>query len=418
MTSALRIAFLLPSFPELSNTFILNQITGLVDRGHDVSLFAVACKPFDEAHADVARYGLSERMRHVPIPGGHFARLRSALTLMASPEGRQRAALDALNPLRHGRRGVNFVHYHTVVSFLRAPRFDVLHCQFGDHGPRAARLLRLARIDAALVTSFRGADLTQGLERDPRRYVDLLRNGDLFTPVSDDFGRRLVAAGAPADRVATHRSGLELQRFPFTQRQPPEGRARLLFVGRLTEKKGVAYLLEALANLLATGRDAELTIVGSGRLEPDLRALCQTLGLAHRVQFAGPLPHIEVIQVMERAHVVVAPSVTAADGDQEGIPNVLKEAMALGLPVVATRHSGIPELVEDGVSGFLATERDADDLGRCLATVLDNPQRWADWGRAGRRRVESDYDAQRLNDELVTLYRRTIARRAERRTQC
>lgn len=412
---ALRIAFLLPSFPELSNTFILTQITGLLDRGHEVLLFAVAQNSFADAHPDVTRYALAERMLHLPIPVGRVARLRSALALMASAEGRRRAALDALNPWRHGRRSLNLVHYHTVVSFLRAPHFDVLHCQFGDYGPASERLLRLASNDVALVTSFRGADLTLGLEREPRRFADLLRNGDMFLPVSDDFGRRLVAAGAPADRVITHRSGLALERFAFAQRRPQDGPPRLLFVGRLTEKKGVAYLLEALAMVLASGRDARLSIVGSGRLESALRSRCQSLGLTDRVQFCGPLPHTEVIRAMERSHVVVAPSITGTDGDQEGIPNVLKEAMAVGLPVVATRHSGIPELVEDGVSGFLAAERDAEDLGRCLTTVLDNPQRWPEWGRAGRRRVEAEYDAQRLNDELVRLYRRAIVERAGRR---
>ena len=414
MTRPLRIAFLLPSFPELSNTFIMNQITGLLDRGHDLALFAVSSKSFEGAGRDVVRYRLAERMRHLPVPRGRLARFGSALKLLASRHGRQRAALDALDPRRHGRRAWSLVAFHTAVSFLRAERFDVLHCQFGNHGPGIERLVRLGGLDVALVTSFRGADLTRSLERDPSAYVDLLRGGDLFLPVSDAFRQRLIEAGAAPERVVVHRSGIDLRRFSYTPRQPPEGRARLLFVGRLTEKKGVGYLLDALRLLRDSGRDADLRVVGDGPLRTELRAQTQALGLDERVQFVRALPHEEVVAAMQGADVLVAPSVTAADGDQEGIPNVLKEAMASGLPVVATHHSGIPELVEDGVSGFLAPERDAEALARCLTRLLDAPRRWPDLGLAGRRRIEEAYDTVRLTDELVELYRGAVAARAQR----
>ena len=410
----LRVAFLLPTFPELANTFILNQITGLVERGHEVSLFAVSQKPLEGAAPEVARYHLAERLLHVPVPRAHLARLRSALRLLASPQGRHRAALDALLPWHHGHRAWNLVQYHTAVSFLRAERCDILHCQFGDHGPGAERLVRLSGRGTALITSFRGADLTESLEREPRRFADLLHHGDLFMPVSDDFRRRLIAAGAPAERVEVHRSGIDLRRFQFAPRRPPQGRPHLLFVGRLTEKKGVTYLLDALALLRGSGRDVELRIVGEGPLELSLRAQCRSLALEDCVQFSGALPHHEVTRLMQRAHLFVAPSVTASSGDQEGIPNVLKEAMATGLPVVATWHSGVPELVEHGVSGFLAPERDATELARCIETVLGDPLRWPALGLAGRRTVEAAYDAEQLNDRLVESYRATIAARSVR----
>lgn len=414
MQPPLRIAFLLPSFPELSNTFILNQITGLLDRGHDVRLLAEARGSFDGAPSAVERYRLAERMCHIPIPRRHIARLRSALALLASPSGRTRAALDSLDPRHHGKAAWNLVQYHTAVSILRAERFDVLHCQFGVHGPAAERVLRLAGLEVPLVTSFRGADLTKTLQREPRRFSELLRNGDLFLPVSRDFRQRLIEAGAPPERVVVHRSGIDLRRFPFNPRPPRETGARLLFVGRLTEKKGVVYLLEALARLIASGRELELNIIGSGPLQDALRAKSRDLGLDQHVHFDGALSHDEVVAALERSHALVAPSVTAADGDQEGIPNVLKEAMACGLPVVATHHSGIPELVEDGVTGFLAPERDVVALADRIAWLLDDPSRRLELGMAARRRVEREYDTERLNDELVDLYRCAIAARSAR----
>jgi colanic acid/amylovoran biosynthesis glycosyltransferase len=123
------------------------------------------------------------------------------------------------------------------------------------------------------------------------------------------------------------------------------------------------------------------------------------------VSWLGALPHQEIVRVCRESHVLVAPSVTASGGDVEGIPNALKEAMALGLPVVATRHGGIAELVDDGVSGFLVPERNPAALAERLGFLLDHPERWEAMGRAGRAKVEAEFDAEPLNDRLVELYR-------------
>jgi colanic acid/amylovoran biosynthesis glycosyltransferase len=118
----------------------------------------------------------------------------------------------------------------------------------------------------------------------------------------------------------------------------------------------------------------------------------------------GAQSHDKIIAILRGMHILLTPSVTAPNGDQEGIPNVLKEAMAMGMPVVSTRHSGIPELVEDGVSGYLAAEGDAEALAQELARMIAHPERWGAMGKAGRQRVESEFNSQRLNDRLVTLY--------------
>jgi colanic acid/amylovoran biosynthesis glycosyltransferase len=109
--------------------------------------------------------------------------------------------------------------------------------------------------------------------------------------------------------------------------------------------------------------------------------------------------------VLAQSHILIAPSVTAADGDEEGIPNTLKEAMAMGLPVISTVHAGIPELVNDGVSGFLVPERDVEALADRLMRLVDQPETWAAMGRAGRRQIEAEFDTDRLNDDLLVLYK-------------
>jgi glycosyltransferase involved in cell wall biosynthesis len=157
--------------------------------------------------------------------------------------------------------------------------------------------------------------------------------------------------------------------------------------------------------LAQRGRDVGCRIVGEGPLRDALAERIERNGLAGRVTLEGALPHATVIEAYATASVFALPCVTASDGDRDGIPNVILEAMAMGLPVVSTRHSGIPEVVEDGVTGLLVSPGDVEGLADALATLLDDPERRAELGRAGRRRVASEFDArtnvQRLVEEFV-----------------
>jgi colanic acid/amylovoran biosynthesis glycosyltransferase len=224
-------------------------------------------------------------------------------------------------------------------------------------------------------------------------------------PVCEAFARRIVALGAPPERVVVHGTGIDLRRWEFRPRRPdPGGPLRLVTVARLVEKKGIAYVLNAVRRLQDAGIDVSYEIAGDGPLRASLEALRDRLGLRDRVRFLGWTASDEVGEALGRAHALVAASVTAGDGDEEGIPNVLKEAMASGLPVVATIHGGIPELVEDGASGFLVPERDTEALVGRLRDLAAHSDRWSAMGAAGRARVERDYDIERLNDRLVALF--------------
>jgi colanic acid/amylovoran biosynthesis glycosyltransferase len=151
------------------------------------------------------------------------------------------------------------------------------------------------------------------------------------------------------------------------------------------------------------------TVAGDGRLRGELDRMIDELGLRAEVRLVGAKSHTEVIALLREAHLFIAPCVTAQSGDQEGIPNVLKEAMATGIPVLSTRHSGIPELVEHDVSGLLVPERDSEALAERLAFLIDHPERWSAMGRAGRERVEAQFDSDRLDKELVELYQQAIS---------
>jgi colanic acid/amylovoran biosynthesis glycosyltransferase len=144
--------------------------------------------------------------------------------------------------------------------------------------------------------------------------------------------------------------------------------------------------------------------VGDGPLAGELRHRIVELGIANQVHLVGWKSHREILEIMEVSHVLLAPSLTAGDGDEEGIPNVIKEAMAIGLPVVSTWHAGIPELVADGESGFLVPERDVSALANKIIALHDQPETWSGLARAGRRKIEAEFEIGKLTEDLLDLY--------------
>lgn len=152
----------------------------------------------------------------------------------------------------------------------------------------------------------------------------------------------------------------------------------------------------------------EYNVIGDGPLRESLQQLIQDLNVGHIVKLLGWKQHQEIVEILDNSHIFLAPSVTAKGGDQEGTPNVLKEAMAMGLPVISTPHGGIPELIEDGISGFLVPERDADAIAEKLSYLIEHPEVWPQMGQVGRAQVEEKYDMNKLNDELVEIYQQLL----------
>lgn len=404
----MHIAMFLTDFPALSTTFILNQIAGLIDRGHSLDLFALRRSVPGKVHKLVAEYNLEANIRYFhPLPRGKPQRLLGAL-LLGLREGawrRPRVMLRTLDVARYGRRARSLELFHHALPLL-GRGYDVLHCQFGTLGPLLCDLRDAGVVTGSLLVSFRGYDASQFPRRHPGALERLFRHGDLFLPVSRSLAERIAALGCPRERIRVLHSGIDTARFRFRPRRPPaDGPVRLVTVARLVEKKGLAYAIRAVAELRRRGRPVHYTILGDGPLHDDLERLRRRCAVDEVIELAGWCTQDEVLAALGAAHLFLAPSVTAADGDQEGIPNTLKEAMAMGLPVIATDHSGIPELVEDGRSGYLVPERDPTALADAVERLLAAPDTWEAMGRHGRQRVEEGFDNERLNDELIALYR-------------
>jgi glycosyltransferase involved in cell wall biosynthesis len=275
----------------------------------------------------------------------------------------------------------------------------LVHAHFGPDGALALPLARV--LGVPLVTSLRGYDVTRStraLLLAPRlswiRYVldrpRLMREGAMFLAVSDCLRRQAVAQGYPAARTFTHYNGVDLARFAAPR---DDDGATILHVGRLVEKKGTAVLLRAFAAVRSAHPEAKLAIVGEGPLERRLRRLAGTLGIADAVLFMGYQAPAAVAGYMARAALLAAPSLTASDGDAEGLPNVVVEAAAAGLPVVASDHQGIPEALADGKSGLLVPEGEAKPLAARIGALLASAELRAAMGAAGRALAREKFDS-------------------------
>lgn len=401
----MRTAHLIGVFPKLSETFILNQLTGLIDRGHEVDIFDMSVGDLDVVHPDVERYSLLAHSRYISVPEDRTMRTLKAGAQLVQSYAWHLATLDAFNVRKYGKRALNLEKLYATLSFLREKPYDVVHCHFGGQGLVGLELLNQGVITGKLVTSVRGADITSTLQAQPGLYDDLLREGDLFLPISEFFKDKLVAEGCEEQKIAVLRDGIDLNRFTFkARRRAPDEPTRLLFIGRLEAKKGVFMAAQAVAEALKSGRELVFDVVGDGALRVELEAFIRAQGIGDHVRLYGWQSQDQVLEHLQAAHLLIAPSVTAPNGDQEGIPNTVKEGMAVGLPVLSTFHSGIPELVMDSVSGYLVAENDVTALTQRLVDLVDHPECWPTMGRAGRLKVETDYDIATLNDELADLY--------------
>jgi colanic acid/amylovoran biosynthesis glycosyltransferase len=408
----MRIAlFLTGPFPVLSETFILNQITGLIDRGHEVDIYANRPDDTSQVHPDVEHYNLLARTHYRPaIPTNDVSRLLSGLGLFVNHPGNLPTLLRSLNGFKYRRKATSFRLLHWTASLLPKQSYDIINCHFGWNGVNAALLRDIGVLDGKLVTTFHGADLSKDIQASGDRiYKQLFELGDLFLPISEYWKHRLLELGCPEKKVIVQRMGIDCHRFNFTARRlNPHEAIRLVTVCRLVEKKGVEYGIRAVAKLAKVNSNIEYNIVGDGPLREDLQRLIEELNVGDIVKLLGWRHQQQIVEILDRSHILLAPSVTSQNGDREGIPVSLMEAMAMGLPIISTQHTGIPELVENGVSGFLVPERDVDTLAEKLTYLVEHPQVWSEMGRAGRAYVEDHYNLNKLNDRLVEIYQELI----------
>jgi colanic acid/amylovoran biosynthesis glycosyltransferase len=402
----MKIAYIIGEFPSLSETFILNQIIGLIALGHEVNIYAQKPKKLSKIHQDIINFRLlSYTFYHPRIPRNYLIRLFKILYLLIKScfKSRSFILIKLLKSTHLGNQNVFLNTFYYSISFLEEKGiYDVVHCHFGHLGIIGNQLKNIGAFEGKICTTFHGWDMTEFLTMsDSLVYRQLFDEGSLFLPISNHWQQKLVDMGCQKQKIKVHHMGIDCKKFTYISRENTNKRpVTIITVARLVEKKGIEYALRAIAIAHQQTQSFQYQIIGDGPLRGELEALSTHLGIGHRVKFLGGQPQEYIIQMLNTSNFMLAPSVTSRSGDQEGIPVVLMEAMATGLPILSTMHSGIPELVEDGVSGFLVPERDVNALADKIIYLIENPQVWSRLGLAGRKEIEINYNIEILSRQL------------------
>ena len=398
----MKVGFFLLKFPLSSETFVLNQITAFIDMGFEVEIVALQKGDTQNTHAAWTKYNLAARTRWLQDePQGKVAKLRHRASQTLRGIHRKNT-WQALNLKRYGAESRNLILSAICGQVVTPLHADVFIAHFGPAGVTAAKLRELGVIRGKIATIFHGIDISSRdvLNHYTPEYQQLFRRGDLMLPISDLWAGRLQKMGCPREKIAVSRMGVDMTRFSPRPVKAPATPLEIISVARLTEKKGLHVAIEACRQLKEQGVAFRYRILGIGPWERRLRTLIEQ----DVVEMPGFKPSHEVKAILDDADVFLLPSVTGADGDMEGIPVALMEAMAVGIPVVSTLHSGIPELVEADKSGWLVPENDARALAQRLAAFsqLDTDE-LAPVIKRAREKVEHDFNQQVINRELASL---------------
>jgi glycosyltransferase involved in cell wall biosynthesis len=393
------LGLLVKIFPKLSETFILEEILGLERLGVPLTLYALAAPTDTITHPAVQRVRAPLTLVPELLPGRRREFLARHLQLAArAPLGYLRALVSAA---RRGRAGLSdFMRGGWLAGQLREDGVEHLHTHFistpADIGVLASQLAALP-----FSISAHAKDIYLSDPAELRRKLQAAR----FTVTCTEFNRRTLAAIAPQAAVHRMYHGVDRQVFRPQRACACAGAPPLILsVGRLRAKKGLDTLIDACAALRRRGLAFACEIIGYGEESEALQTRIATHGLEEQVRLLGALPREQVIQAYARAAVYVQPSRVTANGDRDGIPNVLLEAMAMGLPVVASDVSGIPELVTHGHNGLLVEPDDAERLADAMTRVLGQPALGIDLGRRARASVAESFD----NDHNLALLCRLL----------
>jgi glycosyltransferase involved in cell wall biosynthesis len=404
--AAVHVAYVMSRFPKLTETFVLDEMIAVERHGARVELFPLLRERTDRVHAEAVPW----------IPRAHYLPFLSPAILASNAVmlvRRPRRYLGALGAMLAGTaRSWNFLLggigiFPKVVHMAR--RMEALgirhvHCHFANHPALAGFLVhRLTGIPYSFTAH--GSDLNVDRTMLPQKVREAA-----FVVTISDTNRKLIeqTCGGPVPNLTVLHVGIDGRRFVPAVRaaESPGGDApRILCIGTLHEVKGQRHLIAAARILADRGIPFVLSFVGDGPDRAELETLAASVPAVGRVEFLGQQTRDRIVDLLRTADLLVAPSVPTASGKREGIPVVLIEAMASGVAVVASHLSGIPELVEDGMTGLTVPPGDEAGLAAAIGGLLADPERRARLAAAGRARVETDFDLDTNAARLVAMFR-------------
>lgn len=361
-----KIALFSTSFLPYSQTFIHDEIRAH-SANYDITVF---CK--DRQNEDIFPYKKFHK------PGGKFAQ----------------AVYQ------------NIAYWPKFDRIIRNGNFDLIHAHFGTGAVYALPYVKKYKIP--FVVTFHGNDVAalMGIQKYKTsrwryylKHKQIFKYSTLILAASEELKSLLIELGAPQSKVQVYRLGIDLSNFSFNKKTPSKV-TKFVMVGRFTEKKGHIYALKALKNIVERGQKAHLSLIGSGELKEELVKFIKENNLSDFVTFMGILSSKEVVSTLQKSDVLLAPSIVTFNQDRESGLIVVKEASSVGLPVIGTWHGGIHEIIDHNKTGFLVPERNVPLLADRMNHLIENPELITSFGKAGRTKMENEYN---LFDQVADL---------------
>lgn len=349
---------------------------------------------------------LAKNLDHFQLPNIHILRKKPAWEYIS-------VMLRGLFVLRQNFRR----HSAHIIHVAKKKNASIVHSHFGYQGWRYMDVIKQAGLKH--IVTFYGVDISRMPKENPvwiNRYADMFSKVDAVLCEGPHMAGCAVNMGCPESKVKVHHLGIILDDIPFVPRQwAPETAFRVLIAASFREKKGIPYALEALGQI-QNSVDLEITIIGDagdsfeGKQEKEkIKAVIKKHRITKKVRFSGYQPLAKMREEAYRHHVFLSPSVTCSNGDTEGgAPVGIIEMAASGMPVISTKHCDIPEVIQDGIGGLLAEERDVEGLIRHLRWLIDNPGKWEAMTMAARKHIETEYNGKEQGNRLAEIYRDVV----------
>jgi len=416
----LRVGYVLKRFPRFSETFILNELLELQRQGISVEVFSLLHPPQEPRHAMLEQ--LQAPVTYLPR-GSALGKwkLSSGIT---EPVDTGIAELLASGELPYlellpGKDTATIAHLMlqaaTLALLARARGINHFHAHFGSNSTTVALLAgRLARIPFSYTAHARDIYHTYtdtDTDNQVRRHK--IAEAEFVATVSEYNRQHLsqLAFAGTGDHVRLLYNGIDLSRFAPDENHQTQN--HFVAVGRLVEKKGFPFLIEACRILCERGLEFNCTLVGEGPDHDSLKGMIGEYRLGEVIELAGNQPQEQLLHTLRSATAVVLPCIVGKSGDRDGLPTVLLEAMAMGLATVSTNVAGIPEIIDDGETGYLVAPEDSVALADALARLLTDPQMTAEMGRAARIKAERQFDLRRNLGQLATWFGESVHRNSD-----
>lgn len=405
------ILFLTTTFPSLSETFILNQTIGLLDRDHSLTVLARTSESAESIHEEINEYNLRERTEYFHMPDNNLYRFGKALGKIASLLGHHPfKTIRGLRPRIQRQYAKTLEAPYVLNAFHSLGKdFDIVHAHFGWNGILGAVLKASGFHKGPLITSFYGSDArTHPDTWGEHVYESVFEYSEVLTGSSRALSRDVKSLSSQTTPVRTVYTGIPTTKFTPKSVGSSESTANLLSVGRLVPCKGYGYAIRAVRKVVEEGIDVRYELVGDGPIRSNLSSLTRDLGIEDSVHLTGSLPRESVIQKLQNTDIFLAPSVTGSGGVQDSIGTSLLEAMSCGLPVIATDLPSIQEVITTGENGFLCSQKNPECLTDHIMQLHQDSDLRQSVGSSARKTITQNHSIKSLTDQLEDLYTKIL----------